>query len=129
VAIHAANPGLPGGQALRKMGTYCKAYPINRFREYEAWTENLENLRTEKKEVDGKEVEVVRELTDDSFFYLQENHVVTDGIFMEENVIFDDITPQWVEFCREKLNFKVPVYEPIELKAAAPAEGDGTAGG
>ena len=42
-------------------------------------------VRKEKKEIDGKEVELVRDLQDDDILYLQENYVVTDGIFNGTN--------------------------------------------
>jgi hypothetical protein len=96
---------------MATMGKYCKAYPVTRFREFNAWTENLQNVRKDKKEENGKEIEVQREITDDSFFYLQENFVVTDGIFMDENVIFQDVTPEWIDFCKNNLEFEVPVYD------------------
>jgi hypothetical protein len=102
---------------MAKMGKYCKAYPVQRLREYKEWSEDLNNLRRITKEVDGKEVEVCRELDEDSFFYLQENYVVTDGIFLDENIIFDKVKPEWIDFCRNTLEFEVPVYEPV--KAAA----------
>ncbi len=60
-------------------------------------------MRKEKKEVDGKEVEVDRTLDDDSILYLQENYVVTDGIFKDQNIIFDNVTDEWKEFCHETL--------------------------
>lgn len=91
-----------------KMGRYCKAYPIKRLREFSGWTENQQNLRTEKVTVDGKEVETPRTITDEDFLYLQENFVVTDGIFIDENVIFDNVTPEWQEFCKSSLDFQVP---------------------
>lgn len=67
---------------MATMGRYCKAYPITRFRKYKGWSEKAENVRKEKKPVDGEELEVERELTDKDFLYLQENYVVTDGIFI-----------------------------------------------
>jgi hypothetical protein len=82
-----------------EMGKYCKAYLAKQFREYPKWSEKKENVRKEKQEVDGKEVEVERELNDDSILYLQENYVVTDGIFKDMNIIFDDVTDEWKEFC------------------------------
>jgi hypothetical protein len=96
---------------MAKVGRYCKAYPVNRFREFNHWNENLQNLRKEKKTVDGKEVEVTRELIDNDFFYLQDNYTVTDGIFLDQNVIFDSVTPEWQDFCISVLDFNVPVYE------------------
>jgi hypothetical protein len=106
-----------------EMGKYCKAYLAKQFREYPNWSEKKENVRKEKKEVDGKEVEVERELNDDSILYLQENYLVTDGIFKDENIIFDNVTDEWKEFCHGTLAFEIPVYEPINIPVASPVEG------
>ena len=103
---------------MAKMGKYCKAYHVTRLREFAGWTEKSDNTRKEKQMIDGKEIEVNRQLTDDDFLYLQENFTVTDGIFLDENIIFDDVTPSWVDFCKNDLKFEVPVYEPA--KAANP---------
>jgi hypothetical protein len=43
--------------------------------------------------------------------FVQENFVVTDGIFLDENIIFDDVTPEWKTFCETTLDFSVPNYE------------------
>ena len=107
----------------KTMGKYCKAYPIARFREFPGWKENSENVRKEVKSENGKEVEVDRVLTDEDHLYLQENYVVTDGIFKDENVIFDDVSEEWTKFCKEVLEFEVPEYEPIAVQEAE--QGDG----
>ncbi len=60
--------------------------------------------------VDGKEIETTRTLTDGDYLYLQENYVVTDGIFKDEHVIFDNVTAEWIEYCQQALKFEVPVY-------------------
>ena len=95
---------------MATMGKYCKAYPVKKLREFSQWSEKIENTRKEKKEFDGKEVEVNRELTDDDFLYLQENYVVTDGVYTDENIIFDTVTPEWKDFCAHKLGFEIPEY-------------------
>jgi len=100
------------------MGKYCKAYPITQFREYQGWREKAENVRKEKQIVDGQEVEKDRQLTDQDYLYLQENYAVTDGIFLDENIIFDDVTPEWIDFCKHALKFEIPVYEPVKLQEA-----------
>jgi hypothetical protein len=87
---------------MSNMGKYCKAYPITRLREFGEWQEHSQNAR--------KENDVPRELTDADFLYLQENLVVTDGIFIDENVIFDNVTPEWIDFCKNVLKFEVPDY-------------------
>ncbi len=96
---------------MSKMGKYCKAYPITSLREYKGWTEKSENARKEHKVNGGEEVEVERQLTDKDHLYLQETYVVTDGIFVDEHIIFDDVTPEWKDFCKNTLKFEVPVYK------------------
>ena len=106
---------------MATMGRYCKAYPIRRLREFSQWTERNNNTRTEKQNIEGTEVEVNRSLTEDDFLYLQKNYVVTDGIFKDENIIFDQLTPEWKDFCDTVLGFEIPDYtsEPVETNTAA----------
>jgi hypothetical protein len=96
---------------IKVMGKYCKAYHLRDMQKYRKWKENAQNARKEKKDVDGKEVEVKRILTDDSIVYLQENYVVTDDIYKEENILFDDVTLKWKEYCEKTLEFKVPDFD------------------
>jgi len=97
---------------MAKMGRYCKAYPIGRLSEFSGWSENKQSAAKEKHQIDGKEVEVTEELNDSDFLYLQEHFVVTDGVFMDERIIFDHVTPEWIDFCKKNLKFEVPVYDP-----------------
>ena len=90
------------------MGRYCKAYLVGKFREYGDWTENRASVRPRKENTEGKEAEVDRDLVESDILYLQENFTVTDGIFLDENVIFDNVTPAWREFCTAVLDFQVP---------------------
>jgi hypothetical protein len=110
---------------MANMGRYCKAYPVARLREFGGWVENGGNARKVKREIDGAEVEAPRELTDGDHLYLQENYVVTDGIFIDEHIVFADVTPEWKEFTKNVLEFEVPVYdtagEPEGRPAAASA--------
>ena len=103
---------------MANMGKYCKAYPVARLRQYGEWTEKAENTRKETKQVDGIEIEAPRELTDEKFLYLQETYVVTDGIFLDENIIFNDVTSDWISFCESQLQFEIPEYEKAQTKAA-----------
>ncbi len=102
---------------MATMGKYCKAYSLKKLREFKGWTQKAENAAKEKQVVAGKEVEIPRGLTDNDYLYLQENYVVTDGIFKDENVIFDDVTPEWIEYCQHTLMFEIPVYEPVKPTA------------
>jgi len=107
---------------MATMGKYCKAYSLKKLREFSQWTEYAKNTRKESKEIEGKKVEINRELTDDDFLYLQENYVVTDGIFKDENIIFDTITPEWKKFCHKLLAFEIPVYESVKVQASVNQE-------
>jgi len=111
---------------MAEMGKYCKAYLAKDFRKYPKWAENLDNLRKETEFKDGEEVEIPRDtLLDDDILYLQETYVVTDGIMLDEYIIFDDVTDEWKKFCHEDLEFEIPVYEPIEIKPAEEAASEG----
>jgi hypothetical protein len=96
---------------MSSMGKYCKAYLLKQLRQFPNWSENLENIRQEQ--LDG-EIAHPRELTDDDVLYLQENYVVTDGIFKDEHIIFDHVTPEWQQFCHDVLHFEVPDYALIQ---------------
>lgn len=106
-----------------EMSNYCAAYEARNFRKYPDWTENAANVRKDKQEVGGKEVEVERQLDDDSILYLHESYIVTDGIYKDENIIFENVTDEWKRFCHETLGFEIPVYEPIEIPRGPEAEG------
>src|SRR5262247_903190 len=101
---------------MAKEWNYCKAYPVEYFRKFSFWTENLENLRKEKKKIDGKDVEVRRTLRERDHFYLHDDFTVTDGIFMDKNIIFDDVTDEWITFCKETLKFEVPAYATVKTE-------------
>lgn len=101
---------------MAEMGKYCKAYLLKDLRAFSGWTEKPENARQEKQEIEGQEIEAVRKLTDDSVVYVQEDYVVTDGIFKDENILFDDVTPEWMAYCQQSLQFAIPEYEPVTLE-------------
>ena len=90
------------------LGKYSKAYPLKLFRQFPEWTENQKNSRKMRKEVDGEIVEVEKELDDSEYLYLQENFTVTDSIFFDENIIFSNVTPAWIEFCLNVLHAPFP---------------------
>jgi hypothetical protein len=97
---------------MAEMGRYCKAYLVKDLSQFAGWSPDLSNLHSETRYEDGREVTEVRtELKDDDILYLQEDLRVTDGIFLDENVVFSDVTPEWTAFCTETLEFRVPVEE------------------
>lgn len=93
---------------MATIGKYCKSYQLSRLRQFPNWNERSENARRIRRELNGETVEVARELTNDDYVYLHGNFTVTDGIFIDENIIFSDVTPEWVEFCRDVLGQSMP---------------------
>lgn len=121
---------------MATMGRYCKAYPVLTLREFSGWKENLQNLRKEKSPAglptkasagrmpkkmspgEAPPVEAPRALSDDDHLYLQENFTVTDGIFIDENIVFDSDTPEWLDYCKNTLMFEVPNYETAQAQSS-----------
>ena len=92
-------------------GKYSKTYPQHLLRQFPGWSEKAENARRNRKELNGEIVEEARELTDTTYVYVQSDYTVTDGIFIDENIIFDDVTDEWIKFCQEVLRNHHPVAE------------------
>jgi len=88
---------------MSKMGSYCKAYPVAQLRAFAGWSEKPD------------EIKPITNAEDDSlehrYLFLQENLTVTDGVFLDEHVVFDQVTSEWEDFCRNQLQFQVPDFE------------------
>ena len=93
------------------LGKFCKGYPLHLLRQFNGWNEKANNARLIRREVDGETIEEPRELTDSDYVYLHRNFIVTDGIFIDENIIFSDVSPEWIEFCRSVLGVNTPADE------------------
>jgi|SRR4026207_1747547 hypothetical protein len=104
------------------LGRYSKAYPLGQLRQFRGWTERPENARIIRREVDGEIVEEARALTDQDYVYVHRNFTVTDGIFVDENIIFSDVTLEWIEFCQTVLGLGCPTYEPETPHESGPTE-------
>lgn len=109
---------------MAEMGRYCKAYLARDLRRFPGWSPDLSRLRAGTGRVDGREgAEVRTELADDDILYLQENFTVTDGILLDQDVVFAEVSDAWIAFCTDTLQFRVPVeeLEPEEPAAESPA--------
>ncbi len=96
------------------MERYCKAYPVERFQEFPGWGKKNSPPAAERQTPAEESAK---------YLYLHQDYTVTDGIFSGESVVYEDLTPEWIEFCKNELKFEVPVYEPApaEEKASATA--------
>lgn len=94
---------------MAEMGSYCKAFYVRDLAAFSGWSPDTTRLRPGTREVEGEEVEVARHaLEDDDVLFLQENLAVTDGIFIDEHVVFAGEDEAWAAFCAGTLGFAVP---------------------
>jgi hypothetical protein len=105
---------------MTTMGRYCKAYSLKTLREFPGWSEKIQTIKR-KNPVAGQNAEETQPLTEESYVYMQENYIVTAGIFKDEDIIFDDVTSEWTEYCQSVLKFELPDYltkESVEQPAS-----------
>jgi hypothetical protein len=72
---------------------YAKGYLLGDLRKFSGWREENENSR---------------ELSDSDVVFLHQDFTVTQLIWPGENVIFNQDTPEWRDFCSQQLQFEVP---------------------
>jgi len=111
-AEQAAN-GTSGGSTPRD---YARAYLLGDLRKFSDWHEEKINW---KETVSANENGSSRALADDDVVFLQQDFTVTELIWPGENVIFNRTTPEWIDFCTQELQFKVP--DDFDLIASTPA--------
>jgi len=46
--------------------------------------------------------------------------MITDGIFIDENIIFSDVTPEWIEYCCSVMGLRSHGSEPGNYLALEP---------
>jgi len=86
---HASN----GTSADSSPRNYAKGYLLGDLRKFSGWHEAKINSS---------------ELPDDEVVFLHQNFTVTQLIWPGENVIFNQDTPEWRDFCSQQLQFEVP---------------------
>lgn len=93
---------------MARMGSYCRAYYARDFAAFAGWNPDHSQLQPAAADADGGEAQVPRTaLEDGDIVYLQEDLSVTDGIFLDEHVLFADNGPEWRAFCLDMLGFDV----------------------
>lgn len=86
------------------MGSFCKAYMVDRLRLFPGWQAQSIAL-PQPANLQKKEQRESVATDDDEILYLQENYTVTAGIFLDESIVFSQVTPEWKEFCDSVLGF------------------------
>jgi uncharacterized protein len=119
---------------------YCKAYHLEELRSFAGWTESRINWKHApagdhgangngngaSASANGSDAGQAADADADAdadIVFLHQDYTVTQSMWEDENVIFNQVTPEWVQFCTESLKFKVP----DDLDLLVPAE-DGSDG-
>jgi hypothetical protein len=98
------------GVLMAQVSRYCKAYLESTLRQFPGWCE-----RSAGPAVDSAPGSTV--------YFLHENYVVTRGIYVDEDIVFDSVTPEWIQHCVDVLAFRVP-----DFVLGEPTDGEQTAG-
>jgi uncharacterized protein len=101
--LREAEDRYPGEKVARPETEYCKAYHLGDLRNYHKWGDNRIDLK--KKENSSADDEI---LTDEKIVFIHQDFTVTESMYHNENVIFDNVDSGWKEFCANTLEFKVP---------------------
>ena len=92
-----------GEKPERAEQKYCKAYHLGELRKYEEWREVRKNWRRDRDDAGAEE-----EMGEEMVVFIHEDYTVTESVYRNENVIFDQVDERWKEYCAEALKFKVP---------------------
>jgi hypothetical protein len=81
---------------MANLGRYCKAYIVSELRRFPGWLEAPTG--------DGQA------RADDAIVFVQEDLSVTDGLAVDEQIVYRSGDPAWSQFCRETLAFELPAW-------------------
>lgn len=80
---------------------YCTAYHLGDLRRYSEWTSESQEMK------------------DEDVVFVHQDYTVTKSMWAGEDVVFNNVTDQWRQFCSSELSFAVP--DDLDL-IAKPAE-------
>ena len=93
----------PGEKPTRPERKYCKAYYLEDLRKYPSWRESRINWK-----ISGDGRSVSESFPDDKIVFIHQDFTVTESMWQNENVIFNQGDHSWKEFCANTLKFKAP---------------------
>jgi hypothetical protein len=114
--LREAEDAVGGGEGRRAERQYCKAYPLADLRRFSTWPAGAGGSGGAAG--DGAEASAGEEIV-----YLHQDFTVTQSIWHGEDVLFDQVTPEWKAFCTEVLKFAPP--DDLDLIASAGSAGGG----
>jgi uncharacterized protein len=106
-----------GAAGDSSLTNYARAYLLGDLRKFGGWREEKINW---KEAIPTDENGHSHELADDDVVFLHQDFTVTQLVWPGENVIFNQVSPEWQEFCAQELEFKVPT----DFDLVPPATGE-----
>lgn len=97
----------PGQKPPRPDRQYCKAYQLHDLRRYPMWSESRINWEKKIGDANGNG-DSNDSFPDEKIVFVHQDFSVTESMWHNENVLFNDVDSAWEAFCAESLNFKVP---------------------
>ena len=114
--LRAAEEKVGGGKNSRPKRDYCRAYVLSDLRQFPGWTESRINWKENSDNGDaGSDSQA---LSDNDIVFLHDDSTVTQSMWRNRNIIFNQVSPEWQEFCANTLNFKVPDDLDLIVKSA-----------
>lgn len=105
------------GKTSQSERQYSKAYHLKDLRKFTGWRESRINWKEDRNSDNTESAD--QEFSDDNIVFIHQDLTVTQSMWHNENVIFNDVTSEWKEFCNDILQFKVP--SDLDLIAAVQA--------
>lgn len=87
---------------------YCRACYLKDLRAYPGWKEQRVNWEDGRYDDPDEGRPAKTQFADDDVVFLHHDYTVTELVWRDENVLFNDVTEAWKTFCHETLGFRVP---------------------
>lgn len=97
-----------GEKPARPERQYCKAYHLGDLRKYPLWRENHSSSKSSSNGNGANNGDGGEYFGDDQVVFIHQDFTVTESVWHNENVIFNNVDPTWEEFCSSSLHFAVP---------------------
>lgn len=123
--LRQAEEEVKGAESTSSKREYCEAYPLEEFRQFPGWTASKSSPKDENGDMAAGSSSSEEAFAEDDIAFLHQDYTVTQSMYHGENVLFDQVTPEWKEFCIKKLNFHVP--DDLELVALTKSADEGKA--
>lgn len=113
-----------GKAVAREPRKYCKAYHLRDLRVFPGFSESKINWKAKEVRNADNGNPGEHEFADDDVVFVHQDFTVTQSMWHNENVIFNQVTDEWKRFCEETLRFIVP--DDIDLVGNVKSTGQGS---